>query len=100
VAAYANDTKHHNCKLLVLFGQNADSGSYSMGGIAAMIVHLFAIGCGTNDDLPYSGAQNWLDGIPLADRGAVHYYATSFTDQPFVVPYDFCNLWTSLFLAR
>lgn len=68
-----------------------------MAGIVAVIGQWFGIGCGSNYDMTYSGARNWLYGIPLTDRGVVHYYTTSFTDRP--LSYDFCHFFTDLLLA-
>jgi len=68
----------------------------ALAGNLAVIGDVFGIGCGTNTDLTYSGAANWLATIPSWARSEVDYYTTSFTDKWW--RYDYCHLGTDLFL--
>jgi pimeloyl-ACP methyl ester carboxylesterase len=68
----------------------------ALAGNLAAIGDVFGAGCGTNTDLTYNGASNWLATIPSWARNAVDYYTTSFTDNWW--SYDYCHLATDLFL--
>jgi len=68
----------------------------SLAGSLAVIGDIFGIGCGTNTDLTYSGAANWLATIPSWARAEVDYYTTSFTDKWW--RYDYCHLGSDLLL--
>ncbi len=69
----------------------------ALAGNLAAIGSVFGAGCGTNNDLTYSGAASWLAGIPSWARAKVHYSTTSFTDVWY--RYDYCSLATDLFLG-
>lgn len=69
----------------------------ALAGNLAAIADVFGSGCGSNQDLTYSGAANWLAGIPSWARARVHYSTTSFTDVWW--RYDYCSLATDLFLS-
>lgn len=71
-------------------------GSALAGNLAA-IGEVFGAGCGTNNDLTYSGAGAWLAGVPSWARAAVNYYTTSFETKWW--RYDYCHLATDLFLS-
>lgn len=68
----------------------------SLAGILAVLGQVFGAGCGTNNNLTYSGASAWLAGIPSWARGKVNYYTTSFRDR--FLRYDYCHLVTDLLL--
>ena len=69
----------------------------ALAGNLAAIGSVFGAGCGTNNDLTYSGAAAWLANIPSWARGKVYYHTTSFTDVWY--RYDYCSLATDLFLG-
>ncbi len=69
----------------------------SLAGNAAVLGQIFGIGCGTNYDLTYNGASNWLAGIPSWARDDVNYYTTAFKDVWW--RYDYCHLVTDLLLS-
>lgn len=69
----------------------------NLAGILASLGSWFGVGCGTNDNLTYSGASSWLAGIPTSSRAKVNYYTTSFTDRSWV--YDYCHPGTDLVLS-
>ena len=58
---------------------------------------MFGVGCGTNNNLTYSGSASWLAGIPSWARAAVNYYTTSFTDVWW--RWDYCNAVSDLVLS-
>ena len=68
----------------------------ALAGNAAVLGQIFGAGCGSNYDLTYNGAANWLSGVPTWARNAVNYYTTSFTDKWW--RYDYCHLVTDLLL--
>ncbi len=68
----------------------------ALAGNLAAIGNVFGAGCGTNTDLTYSGASNWLSTIPTWARNAVDYYTTSFETKWW--RYDYCHIATDLFL--
>jgi len=68
----------------------------ALAGNLAALGDIFGIGCGTNTDLTYSGAANWLATVPSWARAEVDYYTTSFTDKWY--RYDYCHLGSDLFL--
>lgn len=68
----------------------------ALAGNLAALGSVFGIGCGTNTDLTYSGASNWLSTIPSWARSEVDYYTTSFNTKWW--RYDYCHLATDLFL--
>ncbi len=69
----------------------------ALAGNLAAIGSVFGAGCGTNNDLSYSGAAAWLANIPSWARAKVYYHTTSFTDVWY--RYDYCSLATDLFLG-
>jgi hypothetical protein len=69
----------------------------ALAGNLAALADVFGSGCGSNYDLTYSGAANWLAGIPYWARARVYYSTTSFTDVWY--RYDYCSLATDLFLG-
>lgn len=69
----------------------------ALAGNLAAIGAVFGAGCGTNNNLTYSGASSWLSGIPSWARSKVNYYTTSFRDRWWA--YDYCHLATDLFLS-
>lgn len=69
----------------------------ALAGNAAALGSVFGVGCGTNNDLTYSGASSWLSGIPGWARSKVNYYTTSFTDKWWRP--DHCNVVTDLLLS-
>ena len=68
----------------------------ALAGNAAVLGQLFGAGCGSNYDLTYSGASNWLSGVPSWARNKVNYYTTAFKDNWW--SYDYCHLATDLLL--
>lgn len=69
----------------------------ALAGNLAALGSVFGVGCGSNTDLTYNGAANWLAGIPSWARSKVNYYSTSFTDVWW--RYDYCHLATDLLLS-
>jgi hypothetical protein len=69
----------------------------ALAGNLAVLGQIFGAGCGSNNDLTYSGAATWLSGIPTWARAKVYYHTTSFTDVWW--RYDYCSLATDLFLG-
>lgn len=69
----------------------------ALAGNLAAIASVFGSGCGSNYDLTYTGAANWLAGIPSWARARVHYSTTSFSDVWY--RYDYCSLATDAFLS-
>jgi len=70
----------------------------NLSGILAAVGNWFGVGCGTNNDLTYSGASAWLAGIPSWARGKVNYYTTSFRSTNWWTN-DFCQFATDLVLS-
>jgi hypothetical protein len=68
----------------------------ALAGNAAVLGDIFGFGCGTNDNMTYSGSANWLSLIPTWARDDVYYYTTSFEDGFF---FDYCNIVTDLLLS-
>ena len=69
----------------------------AIAGNLAAIGSIFGAGCGSNNDLTYSGAAAWMANIPTWARAKVFYHTTSFTDVWY--RYDYCSLATDLFLG-
>lgn len=69
----------------------------ALAGNLAALGSVFGAGCGTNNDLTYSGAAAWLANIPTWARAKVFYHTTSFTDVWY--RYDYCSLATDVFLG-
>jgi hypothetical protein len=69
----------------------------ALAGNLALLGEIFGAGCGSNNDMTYSGAAAWLSGIPTWARAKVYYHTTSFTDVWY--RYDYCNLATDPFLS-
>lgn len=70
----------------------------NLAGILATLGSWFGVGCGTNDNLSYSGASSWLAGIPTARRAKVNYYTTAFRTTNWYTN-DYCNFATDLVLS-
>jgi hypothetical protein len=69
----------------------------ALAGNLALLGQIFGAGCGSNNDMTYSGAAAWLAGIPSWARAKVYYHTTSFTDVWY--RYDYCQLATDPFLS-
>lgn len=69
----------------------------ALAGNLALLGQIFGAGCGSNNNLTYSGAASWLSGIPSWARAKVHYSTTSFEDVWW--RYDYCNIATDPFLS-
>lgn len=69
----------------------------NLAGILAKLGNWFGVGCGTNNNLTYSGASSWLAGIPSWARAKVNYYTTSFDTAWY--RWDYCNAATDLVLS-
>ncbi len=70
----------------------------NLSGILATLGNWFGVGCGTNNNLTYSGASSWLAGIPTSSRAKVNYYTTSFRSTNWWTN-DYCNFATDLVLS-
>lgn len=70
----------------------------NLAGILATLGNWFGVGCGSNPDLTYSGAQAWLAGISSAARAKVNYYTTSFRTTNWWTN-DYCQIATDLVLS-
>ncbi len=70
----------------------------NLAGILATLGNWFGVGCGFNNDLTYSGASNWLAGIPSWARAKVNYYTTSFRYTNWWSN-DYCQFATDLVLS-
>lgn len=69
----------------------------ALAGNLALLGQIFGAGCGSNNNLTYSGASAWLAGIPTIRRAKVYFATTSFTDVWW--RYDYCNIATDPFLG-
>jgi hypothetical protein len=69
----------------------------ALAGNLALLGQIFGAGCGSNNDMTYSGAAAWLAGIPSWARAKVYYHTTSFEDVWY--RYDYCQLATDPFLS-
>lgn len=69
----------------------------NLAGILAKLGNWFGVGCGTNNNMTYSGASSWLAGIPSWARSKVNYYTTSFDTAWW--RWDYCNAATDLVLS-
>ena len=69
----------------------------ALAGNLAALGSVFGVGCGTNDNLTYSGASSWLAGIPSWARAKVNYYTTSFATAWW--RWDYCNAVSDLVLS-
>lgn len=69
----------------------------ALAGNAAVLGDLFGSGCGSNNDMTYAGAAQWLSTIPTSARQNVWYWTTSFEDRAF--QFDYCNIITDLLLS-
>lgn len=70
----------------------------NLAGILATLGSWFGVGCGTNDNLSYSGASAWLAGIPNSSRAKVNYYTTAFRTTNWWTN-DYCQIATDLVLS-
>lgn len=69
----------------------------ALAGNLASLGDVFGVGCGYNNDLTYSGASTWLDGIGTWARQEVNYYTTSFVDKWW--RWDYCHLAADMILS-
>jgi hypothetical protein len=69
----------------------------ALAGNLALIGQIFGAGCGSNNDMTYSGAASWLANIPSWARAKVYFHTTSFEDVWY--RYDYCNIATDPFLS-
>lgn len=76
----------------------------ALAGSIADLGAIFGAGCGSVNDLTYSGAANWLTTIPSWARAEVYYYTTTFYDEQgclfFDCVYDYCHLGSDLLLSE
>jgi hypothetical protein len=70
----------------------------NLAGVLAALGGIFGVGCGSNDNLTYSGAAAWLAGIPNSARAKVNYYTTSFRKTNWWTN-DYCNFAADLVLS-
>ena len=70
----------------------------NLAGVLAALGGIFGVGCGTNTDLTYTGAANWLAGISTASRAKVNFHTTSFQLTNWWTN-DFCNFASDLVLG-
>jgi hypothetical protein len=70
----------------------------NLAGVLAALGSIFGAGCGTQDNLTYSGAASWLAGIPNSNRAKVNYYTTSFKSTNWWTN-DYCNFASDLVLS-
>lgn len=70
----------------------------NLAGILATLGSWFGVGCGTNNDLSYSGGAAWLAGIPTSARAKVNYYTTAFRTTNWWTN-DYCQIATDLVLS-
>ncbi len=70
----------------------------NLAGILAAIGSWFGAGCGTNDNLSYSGAASWMAGIPTTSRAKVNYYTTAFRTTNWWTN-DYCHAASDLVLS-
>jgi len=65
-------------------------------GTLAELGKIFGVGCGSNTDLSLDGAINWLAGISMETRKAVHFFTTTYEQGTFFG--DYCNLAMNIIL--
>jgi len=70
----------------------------NLAGVLAALGGIFGVGCGTNTDLTYTGAANWLAGISTASRAKVNFHTTSFKLTNWWTN-DYCNFASDLVLG-
>jgi hypothetical protein len=70
----------------------------NLAGVLAALGGIFGVGCGSNDNLTYSGAASWLSGIPSWARSKVNYYTTAFKSTNWWTN-DYCNFASDLVLS-
>ncbi len=70
----------------------------NLAGILATLGSWFGVGCGSQNDLTYSGAAAWGNGITTTTRAKVNYYTTSFKLTNWWTN-DYCNFATDLVLS-
>ncbi len=70
----------------------------NLAGVLAALGGIFGVGCGTNNDLTYTGAANWLAGISTASRAKVNFHTTSFKLTNWWTN-DYCNFASDLVLG-
>ena len=70
----------------------------NLAGVLAALGGIFGVGCGTNNDLTYTGAANWLAGISSTSRAKVNFHTTSFKLTNWWTN-DYCNFASDLVLG-
>ncbi len=70
----------------------------NLSGILAAMGNWFGVGCGTNNNMTYSGASSWLAGVPASSRAKVNYHTTSFRLTNWYTN-DYCQFATDLVLS-
>ncbi len=70
----------------------------NLAGVLASLGGIFGVGCGSNTDLTYTGAANWLAGISTASRAKVNFHTTSFKLTNWWTN-DYCNFASDLVLG-
>jgi len=71
------------CRLIQSVG-SPYHGSGLAGGLAG-IGDWFGVGCGSNTDLSYDGAENWVSAVPVDAQKDVYYYTTQYGDDGYCV---------------
>jgi len=66
----------------------------ALAGSLATIGGIFGAGCGSNNDLTYSGAKSWLSGV--SNRNRVFYYFTQYGKSGLI---HYCNLAANMVLS-
>ncbi len=69
----------------------------ALAGNLAALGSIFGVGCGSNNDLTYSGAASWMAGIASFARVRTYFATTSFTDLWW--RYDYCHLASDVVLS-
>lgn len=70
----------------------------NLAGVLAALGGIFGVGCGTQNDLTYSGASSWLAGISSTSRAKVNFYTTAFKTTNWWTN-DYCNFASDLVLS-
>lgn len=70
----------------------------NLAGVLAALGGIFGVGCGTQNDLTYSGASSWLAGISSTSRAKVNFYTTAFKSTNWWTN-DYCNFASDLVLS-
>ena len=70
----------------------------NLAGVLAALGGIFGVGCGSQNDLTYSGASSWLAGISSTSRAKVNFYTTAFKSTNWWTN-DYCNFASDLVLS-